>query len=777
MAGSNDIHKVRRRPKFRDGELEDGKIHKSRSGRHEGEGGVTSVEPDVSEIRRIRLERLEGNSTNRSTRNSAAATEKMPADSSTTLDATKSSSSHRRRRRHHTSEDGAGHHSRSKTNEREEKSGGDYVYAAPRERQREKESGSKNKPREATKTERRRRDEEDESSSDSEDDDNSPVEPMDSKLKKRPKAVVSEQPKRSSSTRRVKKEDKDKSPTKGSADVGISGSKSASRRTKITAGDSVSRPPLSRSATTRITTEPAPILRRSNTTVPKPPASVANTTTSQTSQRRGSFLGSFFSSGPPPPPPPPPEPEKLVECLTCLSDDIPKSKCAKLRCGHRMCHSCLKRIFRLSVKDPAHMPPKCCTAEHIPLKHVEKLFDVPFKKLWNKKYQEYTTKNRIYCPAKKCGEWIKPENIHKENGKKYGTCGRCKTKVCALCNGKWHGSKECPKDEETNKLLETAKQAGWQRCYSCRTMVELKEGCNHMTCHCTAQFCMICGLKWKTCNCPWFNYETAENDRLDDMQVPQPVPVQEAPARNPEAPPRNARDRARRQPPANYNEELDQRRRQEREDESLARQLQNWGTDGMPTNDRDANYNGGIGEVQGVGNGANHFMNQDYIREASDVLAQPGGVMNFGLGVTNFLPGFLRPRGVAAANPTVGEMTDRYPTVAPAPVPEPPAAPGLVRRHTTRDTARGTGHTRRASDIVVPRRTRTDYAAEAAILAPASRASATPSRASSSASKPQKEKEKKTKSSILAGLGSGRNRVDAWRNHVAPGAPPAEPVS
>lgn len=170
-----------------------------------------------------------------------------------------------------------------------------------------------------------------------------------------------------------------------------------------------------------------------------------------------------------------------VECLTCLSDDIPKSKCAKLKCGHRMCHSCLKRVFRLSVNDPAHMPPKCCTAEHIPSKHVEKLFDIPFKKLWNKKYQEYTTKNRIYCPAKRCGEWIKPENIHKENGKKYGVCGRCKTKVCGLCNAKWHGSKDCPKDEETNRLLETAKQAGWQRCYSCRTMVELKEGCNHMT--------------------------------------------------------------------------------------------------------------------------------------------------------------------------------------------------------------------------------------------------------------------------------------------------------
>lgn len=238
MAGSNDIHKVRRRPKFRDGELDDGKPHKSRLGRHEGEEGVTSVEPDVSEVRRIRLERLEGNSTNRSTRNSAT-TEKMPVESSATVDATKSTSSHRRRR-HHTLEDGAGHRSRSKTADREEKSRSDYVYAAPREKD------SKNKPRGVTITERRRRDEEDESSSDSEDEEESPLEPMVPKSKKKTKVVVLEQPKRSSSTRRPKKEDKDKSTTKSPVDAGTSGSKSTSRRPKVTTGDSVSRPPLSR---------------------------------------------------------------------------------------------------------------------------------------------------------------------------------------------------------------------------------------------------------------------------------------------------------------------------------------------------------------------------------------------------------------------------------------------------------------------------------------------------------------------------------------------------
>ncbi|KAF2843608.1 hypothetical protein M501DRAFT_909107, partial [Patellaria atrata CBS 101060] len=197
-----------------------------------------------------------------------------------------------------------------------------------------------------------------------------------------------------------------------------------------------------------------------------------------------------------------------VDCVICMADDIPISRTAKLECGHRQCHSCLKRNFELSVTDPSRMPPTCCTAEHVPLKHVERLFSDKFKILWNKKYQEYTTKNRIYCPVRGCGEWIKPSNIKMDTsvGRKYGKCNRCKTKICILCNGKWHMRKDCPKDEETKQFLATAKEEGWQRCHNCKHMVQLKEGCNHMTCRCGAQFCMRCGKRWKTCECPWFNY-------------------------------------------------------------------------------------------------------------------------------------------------------------------------------------------------------------------------------------------------------------------------------
>ena len=178
------------------------------------------------------------------------------------------------------------------------------------------------------------------------------------------------------------------------------------------------------------------------------------------------------------------------------------------------------------------MPPRCCTSEHIPLRHVDKLFDSKFKKKWNIKYEEYMTSNRLYCPAKGCGEWIKPSNVYLDlssgatGGRRYGKCSRCKTKVCVICNGKWHRTRDCPKDADTQRLMDTAKEKGWQRCYNCAAMVELKEGCNHITCRCTAQFCIICGAKWKSCPCPWFNYSFG--DGLDDADAFHEMGIPEA---------------------------------------------------------------------------------------------------------------------------------------------------------------------------------------------------------------------------------------------------------
>lgn len=438
-----------------------------------------------------------------------------------------------------------------------------------------------------------------------------------------------------------------------------------------------------------------------------------------------------------------------VECLTCLSSDIPISKSAKLACKHRMCHACLRRIFTMSVTDPQHMPPKCCTQDHIPLKHVEKLFDTRFKIKWNQKYQEYTTKNRVYCPAKGCGEWIKPSQIHLDTsggantGRKYGKCGRCRTKVCCTCNGKWHTSRECPKDEATKQFAEVAKKEGWKKCFNCSAMVELNEGCNHMTCRCRAEFCMSCGLKWKTCDCPWFTYQAVENDRLRHMNAPGPGWY----------PP--GRPGGRLDPAFRLQEAYDRRREQEQQrDDILARRMQILGLNGADNN--------------------NDFplrpmrrpprLNEDFVHRAADMIS--GAAMH------------------AMATARNGNTPDRpaLNVIPPPPVPQQPLrnahAVHLPRqqpplRHHSAASRRYNNHaSTRPSERVVPGRAVADYELEAQSHRPeaATTTAAAPivGAAGGRGGEAPGPTRPGQRHSVMAGLtgGSGEGRVDEWRRHI-----------
>ncbi|KAI9681420.1 MAG: hypothetical protein M1817_002704 [Caeruleum heppii] len=511
--------------------------------------------------------------------------------------------------------------------------------------------------------------------------------------------------------------------------------RSSSMREPTTARE---RPPLRRSTTTRsrtTATRPSSHAIPTVTVIPEqhhgPAESIAH------SKRSSGFLARFFPTAPSTQRPA--KAERRVECLTCLSDDIPISKSAKLGCGHIMCTDCLIRIFKLSVTDPQHMPPKCCTPDHIPLKHVDRLFDNKFKARWNRKFQEYTTKNRLYCPKRGCGNWIKPSHIHHDrsvaskSARTYGKCSRCKTKVCCKCNNKWHSGKDCPKDEATKQFVEIAKREGWQRCHNCSAMVELKEGCNHMTCRCTAEFCMLCGAKWKTCNCPWFNYDQIEMDRLDHMNFAMPA---YRVVRHP-APPR-------------YDDEMAARRRQHDEDEHLARRFQQ--------QDLGEGAGNGIGGVFNVGNVQEHFLNQDYIRVAAQIL---GGAFDQATAAADrAMGGGARTRG---GQHQAGERRDRQPGAAGVGIP--------LRQHSSASRRNRDTPGRRTSERVVPRRSSTDYATEALRHAPADQ--------STDARPVRRPSQGNRRHSMMAGLGRGtgttRGRVGAWLQYVEVGRRPEEP--
>ena len=73
-------------------------------------------------------------------------------------------------------------------------------------------------------------------------------------------------------------------------------------------------------------------------------------------------------------------------------------------------------------------------------------------------------------------------------------CTACQMELCAFGCGRAHHGGDCvqPPDAASAEFIaETSKN-----CPGCAVAVYKSEGCNHMTCRCTIQFCYICGLEY-----------------------------------------------------------------------------------------------------------------------------------------------------------------------------------------------------------------------------------------------------------------------------------------
>jgi len=167
-----------------------------------------------------------------------------------------------------------------------------------------------------------------------------------------------------------------------------------------------------------------------------------------------------------------------------------------------------------------------------------------------------------------------------------------------------------------------------------------------MTCRCTAEFCMVCGRKWKTCDCPWFNYEQVDAHLGN---------------------------------PARYQEELDRRRDQERRDEAIARRMA-----ALALDDDD-------GGMFGVGNGAGLHMDPNFMQQAREALTanyqhaeQAARDLLTGLmaGRENRLPGLPLPADQTAQVLQQGNQVVDPAEAAAVHLPERrPTRRGTVRRH------------------------------------------------------------------------------------------------
>ncbi|KAI8959581.1 hypothetical protein F5Y11DRAFT_350333 [Daldinia sp. FL1419] len=189
--------------------------------------------------------------------------------------------------------------------------------------------------------------------------------------------------------------------------------------------------------------------------------------------------------------------EAEVECVSCLDDFDPKEM-IKAPC-HSYCKPCFLRLIRTTCDNEQQWPPKCCL-NPIPKTTIILNVDSELQKMYRDRTAEWNLpiSERVYCSFANCSLWLRPDQINRARNIARCSAGHW---TCIICRGQQHDGDSCPEDRDMMKTDELAEEEGWKRCYGCHAYVEHREACQHMTCRCGAEFCYVCGARWRTCVC------------------------------------------------------------------------------------------------------------------------------------------------------------------------------------------------------------------------------------------------------------------------------------
>ncbi|KAH0430925.1 IBR domain-containing protein [Colletotrichum camelliae] len=213
--------------------------------------------------------------------------------------------------------------------------------------------------------------------------------------------------------------------------------------------------------------------------------------------------------------------ESTISCVCCRNEFNKSTDLHSLPCGHTYCADCLSIMIQQATTDESKMPPRCCT-QPIPGSIIQKILTREEQHAFLKAVLQFSTpwEARVFCPNTACGEFIPPRNRIDPKHPFDVVCRKCRTRVCIMCKRNAHAiGKDCPSDWELEAVLKMGEKSGWRRCYKCRSLVELSQGCTHMTCRCKAQFCYICGAIWDpSVGCPNFcnGDEELERRRIEE---------------------------------------------------------------------------------------------------------------------------------------------------------------------------------------------------------------------------------------------------------------------
>lgn len=206
------------------------------------------------------------------------------------------------------------------------------------------------------------------------------------------------------------------------------------------------------------------------------------------------------------------------ECISCMESFTPSHN-LRPACGHDWCSRCIVDLVTACLKDESLYPLRCCGQNFVESEILASLRDRRLYSQFRLKAQEFATPplQRVYCPEPRCSSFLGPAS----NVKKSVACESCGEMVCLACKSVGHGDEDCVEQAALTELKELAREKGWQTCPGCHAVVELHFGCYHMTCRCRAEFCYVCAVPWKQCQCAQWDEErlldTARQRVANDM--------------------------------------------------------------------------------------------------------------------------------------------------------------------------------------------------------------------------------------------------------------------
>ncbi|XPT04322.1 hypothetical protein M3J09_013402 [Ascochyta lentis] len=169
--------------------------------------------------------------------------------------------------------------------------------------------------------------------------------------------------------------------------------------------------------------------------------------------------------------------DAFIKCNACM-EIVPTKNALRLQCApepHTYCRTCLLDLFTSAITNPTLFPPRCCKVA-IPLDTCRATLPRELIKEFDLKVEELATPNPTYCANADCSKFVQPKDI--TSG--VGNCVFCKKKTCVQFKSQEH-SGLCPSDPHVQLLMDAAKRSKWQQCTRYSNMVELAQGCFHMT--------------------------------------------------------------------------------------------------------------------------------------------------------------------------------------------------------------------------------------------------------------------------------------------------------